>query len=208
MHASLPSNDATRRPDPRPGRATATRPRLMPRLCGAVLVLAGVAPAVDACSPRDPTPAAAPGPHDFSSAPENATLWREGDRGEPLALSLRVLDTCGNPVAGAVVHLLHADADGAHVPGRFRAILATDARGAVDVLTVIPGYAGDLARHIHFIIRHPAHDDLVTRLYFKNDPALAGRADDPLALVPEAVHHGGGTRWVSGYEFVLSPVRR
>jgi len=184
------------------------RTRFSRRARAAALALLATVPAADACSPRKPTPEGYLGPHDFTTAPASNELWREGDRGEQLVLSLRVLDTCGKPLPGARVHLLHADATGEHALGRYRAILKTDAKGAVNVLTAVPGYAGDLARHIHFIISHPGHAELVTRLYLKNDPRLEGRANDPLALVLEEVRHGQVKRWVSGYEFVLRPARK
>ena len=181
-----------------------TRLRPFPIVLSALLAWAG-GPAAHACTPREPTPEGYLGPHDFSTAPSSNELWRAGDSGEPLVLLLRVLDTCGQPARGAQVHLLHADAEGEHRPGRYRAILTTDERGAVEVLTAVPGYAGAMARHIHFIISHPAHPRLITRLYFKDDPAAPGAARDPLALVLEEMRAGGEKRWASGYEFVLAP---
>ena len=160
-------------------------------------------PAGHACIERVPTPDAWLGPHDFTTAPGERELWKQGDPGEPLALHLKVLDTCGEPIPGVRVHLLHADHDGEHRLGRNRAILHTDRRGAVNVLTLLPGYAGDLPRHIHFVISHPGYTELITRLYFKSDPA-AGAEQDPLAMVIEELRHGDETRWVGGYEFVLS----
>ena len=177
------------------------RIRSVPALI-ALSQLATASPAL-ACIERTPTPHAWLGPHDFSSAPAERELWRKGDPGEPLVLTLRVLDTCGEPVPGARVHLLHADQDGEHRPGRYRALLDADARGTVDLITVYPGYAGDLARHVHFIVTHPGYRDLVTRLYFKNDPAAQGGDADALAMVVEEVRRGDETRWVGGYEFVL-----
>jgi protocatechuate 3,4-dioxygenase beta subunit len=73
-------------------------------------------------------------------------------------------------------------------------------------LTAISGCAGASARHIHFIINHSGHAEPITRLYFKNDASLGDRTNDRMALVPEAMHSGGTTRWVSGYKFVLRPV--
>ncbi len=169
-----------------------------------VLVLLGVHTPVYACVAREPTPQTSLGPHDFSTAPAETRLWREGDGGEPLLLRARVLDTCGEPVAGARVHLLHANHDGYHEHGRWRAILSSDERGEFEVLTVYPGYAGGLPRHIHFIIAHPEHQRLVTRLFFKNDPSAHHSVDD-LAIVLEEVRRDDKKAWVGGYEFVLAP---
>jgi len=156
------------------------------------------------CSEREPTPELGPGPHDYSGAPAETNLWREGDAGEPLRLLLRVLDTCGKPVAGARIQMLHANQDGIHEPDRWRTDLRSDHRGAFEVVTVYPGYAGGLPRHIHFIITHADHQQLVTRLFFKNDPAI-GAGIENLAIVVEEIQRGGAKGWVAGYEFVLRP---
>ena len=70
--------------------------------------------------------------------------------------------------------------------------------------TVYPGYAGSIARHIHFIISHPDHQQLVTRLFFNNDPAIDQGIED-LAAVLEEMRRGEEKVWVGGYEFVLRP---
>jgi protocatechuate 3,4-dioxygenase beta subunit len=173
----------------------------------APLLAVGAVADTHACTAREPTPAASLGPHDFSTAPAQRRLWKEGDPGEPLFLALRVLDTCGEPIAGVRVRLLHADQDGLHHPDRFRAHLDSDDQGAVKVVTVYPGYAGGMARHIHFVLTHPGYRELVTRLFFKNDPAAQGGVPDALTIPLEEVHHDGTRRWAGGYEFVLAPAR-
>lgn len=169
----------------------------------AALVL-GVQPVSFACSKRDPTPPTSRGPHDFSSAPNETNLWREGDGGEPLVLHARVLDTCSNPVTGARIRILHANQHGDHEPDRWRSHVDSDDRGEFKIVTVFPGYAGSLPRHIHFIITHPDHRQLVTRLFFKNDPAIDDGIED-LAIVLEEVQRGEKRGWIGGYEFVLAP---
>ena len=157
-----------------------------------------------ACSERKPTPQTGPGPHDFTTAPSESKLWQEGDGGEPLFLRARVLDTCGEPISGARVRVLHANEHGEHDPNRWRTHLDTDAGGTFEVITVLPGYTGGLARHIHFVITHPDHAELVTRLFFKNDPGSDAETED-LTMVLEEIRRGDRTAWVAGYEFVLPP---
>ncbi len=159
-----------------------------------------------ACDARQPTPATSPGPHDFSFGVEDPRLWQEGDPGEPLFLRARVVDSCGKPLAGARVRILHANAFGAHEADRWRADLTTDERGGFRLATVFPGYTGGLPRHIHFIIDHPDHPQLVTRLFFKNDPSVDHGVED-LAMVLEQVDRDGGTGWLAAYEFVLATSR-
>ena len=170
-------------------------------------ILLGVVPVSQACDKRVPTPATSSGPHDFSFAPAETNLWREDDVGEPLFLHARVLDTCGKPLAGARVRILHANQDGDHEPDRWRAGLKSDERGEFKVVTVYPGYAGGLPRHIHFSVSHPDHHELVTRLFFKNDPAIDESIED-LAIVLEQVQRGERIGWIGGYEFVLRPIGR
>lgn len=157
-----------------------------------------------ACTPRAPTDVMSPGPHDYSYAPATSTLWRKGDPGEPLVLHIRVLDTCSKPLAGARVQVLHADQDGDHYPDRWRAVLTSNERGELKLLTVFPGYAGDIPRHIHFIVSHPGHGELVTRLFFRNDPTADESIEDNTVVLDE-IRQGKVNGWIGGYEFVLAP---
>lgn len=169
----------------------------------ASLVL-GIQSLSHACDLRPPTPETSPGPHDYSVAPVTNALWREGDRGEPLLLHVRVLDTCGKPLAGARIQILHANQDGDHEPDRWRAMLRSNERGEFKVVTVYPGYAGSIARHIHFLVSHPDHRALTTRLFFRNDPAVDESIED-LTVVLDETRRGEVRGWVGGYEFVLPP---
>ena len=170
---------------------------------GAVFIMAVlVVPPATACAERKPTQETGHGPHDYSFLSQSPTLWKAGDPGEPLFLKARILNTCGQPVEGAEVQVLHANHDGEHEPDKFRGVYRSDKRGQIKFVTVFPGYTGGLPRHIHFIIRHPKHPELVTRLFFKNDPDVDNRIED-LAMVLEEVHRGGQRGWISGFEFIL-----
>ena len=157
----------------------------------------------NACTTRTPTRDTGYGPHDFSSTTPAERLWQTSDGGEPLFLRARVVDTCGKPISGARVQILHANQHGGHEPNRWRGVLETDSRGAFKTITIYPGHTGGIPRHIHFIITHPAHTPLVTRLFFKNDPTAGDDLDD-LAMVPEEVQRDGKRGWTAGFEFVLA----
>jgi len=166
-------------------------------------IIGGVATTeAHACVQRELTQETGPGPHDYTVATASPKLWRKGDPGEPLYLRLRVMDRCGKPVEGASVQVLHANNEGFHEAGKFRGVYKTNRRGAVNLLTVFPGYTGGIPRHIHFIVKSGSHRELVTRLFFKNDPDLDMEIED-LAMVLEEVHHGGVKGWAAGFEFVL-----
>lgn len=179
--------------------------RFIPSLAQAVamfiMVLFTVMP-VSACKDRKPTQKTGHGPHDYSFANRSQTLWKEGDLGEPLFLRIRILDTCGQPVEGAEVQVLHANHNGDHEPDKFRGIYQSNKRGEIKFVTVFPGYTGGLPRHIHFIIRHPKYPELVTRLFFKNDPDVDNSIED-LAMVLEEIQRGDQRGWVAGFEFIL-----
>lgn len=171
-------------------------------LCASSLSLLPPVGIAQPCSVREPTLETGYGPHDFSSPTAADRLWKEGDDGEPLFFRGRVLDTCGDPVAGARVQVLHANHHGGHDANRWRGVLETDARGAFKLVTVYPGHTGGIPRHIHFVISHAEHGKLVTRLFFKNDPT-AGSDLDALAMVPEEIKRDGKRGWSAGFEFVL-----
>lgn len=161
-------------------------------------------PSAHACDVREPTRGTGAGPHDFSAGAPDPTLWREGDEGEPLYIRAWVLDVCGEPVVGARIRIVHANRHGGHEPDRWRADLTSDDQGSFSLVTVLPGHTGGLPRHIHFIIDHPDHPQLVTRLYVKNDSSVEHGVED-LALVLEEIEHEQGRGWLTGYEFVLAP---
>jgi protocatechuate 3,4-dioxygenase beta subunit len=181
-----------------------TRNILLTAAAVAILTLGVRSPAA-ACVSRPITPEMSAGPHDYSNPSTTSKLWREGDPGEPLRLRLRVLDTCGESLAGTRVQVLHANQDGDHDPDRWRAVMTSDERGELELLTVYPGYAGGLPRHIHFVVSHPRHRELVTRLFFKSDPAAADESIEAVTVVLDEVRADKVSGWVGGYEFVLAP---
>lgn len=115
-----------------------------------------------------------------------------------------MLDVCGKPVAGARIQILHANQYGDHEPDRWRAALNADGRGEFKLVTVFPGYAGSIPRHIHFVLTHPDHQPLVTRLFFRNDPTVDQSIED-LTVVLDEVRRGDARGWAGGYEFVMPP---
>jgi len=169
-----------------------------------IVLLFGLQTITYACIKREPTRDTGPGPHDFSSTNSDNQLWKKGDVGEPLILRARVLDTCSDPIVGAEVQILHANQDGIHEADRWRAGLKTDGRGEFKLLTVFPGYTGGIPRHMHFVVSHPKHQLLMTRLFFKNDPSIDHGIED-LAIVLEEIQRKTGKGWAAGYEFVMVP---
>jgi protocatechuate 3,4-dioxygenase alpha subunit len=137
----------------------------------------------------------------LTTDPELGKLARNGAQGEPICLSLRVLDGAGLPAPGdAMIELWQADTGGryAHpedprgtdVDPHFNGFgrLETDIHGACIFETVkpgrVPGPDGKLqAPHINVaIFARGLLKQLYTRAYFAGDPANS--EDAALALVP------------------------
>ena len=157
------------------------------------------------------------GPFYLDGAPRTARLGRPDEPGDPLYIKGEIRD-CDGPVPGVQVEAWHATKAGCYIhpaqpdcddhgnPGvsRLWATLISDADGAFAFRTIKPGVYlnGDRFRpsHIHFRIRRPASDrsqaiDLVTQLYFRDDPFIPGDygADDPGAqarIIPLASGDG------------------
>ncbi|MEW2132035.1 dioxygenase [Streptomyces sp. NPDC005435] len=138
------------------------------------------------------TPATVLGPFhiDGSPAVPHGFDMSEGLPGTPLYITGKVTDTGGKPLAGAVLDVWQADADGAYEAqiaeideARLRAKYRTGEDGSYCIRTIAPlGYAipmdgpvGELIRrtdisrfrpaHIHFLIDEPGHRRLITHLF-------------------------------------------
>jgi protocatechuate 3,4-dioxygenase alpha subunit len=119
-------------------------------------------------------------------------LAPRGVAGERIAIAGRVIDGDGKPVTDALLEIWQADAKGNYGTRGFRGFgrSATDAKGAFRFHTIKPGrVAGPGGRlqapHIAVnVFMRGLLKQLVTRIYFPDDPA---NAEDPvLALVPAA----------------------
>jgi protocatechuate 3,4-dioxygenase beta subunit len=60
---------------------------------------------------------------------------------------------------------------------RYRAEIPVSAGGEYRFETIVPGGYGGRAQHIHYMINAPGHKQLVTQLYFENDPKFEGNPD-------------------------------
>ncbi len=150
--------------------------------------------------PAGCTPNTLAGPFYRADVPETAlgaNLSRDGE-GEPLAVTGRVLGADGTAVAGAVLEVWHANAEGLYenqqpdrqpefnLRGRFR----TDAQGRFHFVSVKPrGYSlpsdGPVGRlmtalglglerpaHIHFRVGAEGFETLTTHVFDRADPAI------------------------------------
>ena len=168
-----------------------------------IALLAVVCGSVLAASERlEPTLETHYGPWYRQSAQFVTSLWEPGQPGERLLLRGRVINTSGVPVEEALVELWHTDAFGNYPP--LRASLRTKKNGSFGISTVLPGHNGGYrARHIHFVVTHPVHQRLVTRIFFKGDENLAEAPYPELAVFLEEGRIDSQLVYFSDVEFVL-----
>lgn len=123
--------------------------------------------------------------------------------GDPLFVSAQVTDLDGDPIPDATVDVWHADAEGIYDlqnPGwspddtKLRAVFRTDAGGRFHFRTIQPcayavpddGPVGEMLRatgrhamrpaHIHFRVRAPGYDTLITHVFVEGDEWLESDA--------------------------------
>lgn len=156
------------------------------------------------------------GPYYRSGAPFRSAL-ADGIPGERLVVIGRVVEAAaGVPLAGAVLDVWQADAEGRYDGGsagqatnlwRLRGRIRTGTDGTFRFETIrpspypVPG--GMRPAHIHVIVSASGRKPLVTELFFAGDPYLEG---DPAELVrPDLVHPVGMRDGALHYEheFVL-----
>ena len=145
------------------------------------------------------TPSSVLGPFHIEGAPELANggdLWN-GQVGEPLVVSGRIVDAQGAPAAGTVLATwqnsgngLYAQQDPNQSPTNYHARLTVAPDGTFAFSTVRPlsytvpddGPAGDMLRvlgrhawrpaHLHMIIKAPGHQPLITEFFPEDDKYL------------------------------------
>jgi protocatechuate 3,4-dioxygenase beta subunit len=181
----MPHHPAASRSVDRPLGRRAAVVRLALPLAG--LALAGpLARPVSAADTRRLTPAQTEGPFYPLKLPEDtdADLLRQGatayGRGQPCTLAGTVIDTAGQPVAGALVEIWQCDAEGHYRhPGdgdradpAFQAFgrSAVDAAGRYRFRTIRPVAYGGRTPHIHVKVKLGRRTLLTTQLYVEGDP--------------------------------------
>ncbi|SNT45365.1 catechol 1,2-dioxygenase [Rhodococcoides kyotonense] len=163
------------------------------------------------------------GPYYVPDAPElgsEATLpTREGEHGTPLLFQGQVTDVDGHGLAGALVEIWHADADGFYsqfAPGipewNLRGSITADDQGRFKIHTLKPapyqiptdGACGKLISaagwhpwrpaHLHLKVGAAGHQQITTQLYFPgdahNDDDVADAVKPELILDPQDVPGG------------------
>ncbi len=146
------------------------------------------------------TPRTIEGPLFVEGAPlsdGHASLNRAGDAGERLEMSGTVYDAEGRPVAGAVLDVWHANAQGSYSifdpsqpPFNLRAKIKTGSDGRYSFDTIMPvGYScpaggttetllarigrhGARPAHVHFFVRAPSQRALTTQINIADDPLV------------------------------------
>ena len=108
----------------------------------------------------------------------------------PLIMEGRVLKDCDTVLPGAIVEIWNADENGSYdisTEFKFRGQCQTQQNGMYRFKTIIPGryLNGNTYRpsHIHFRITAPGYGELVSQVYFKDDPFING---DPWASTAKA----------------------
>lgn len=144
------------------------------------------------------TPATVLGPFFIDGSPELAYGgdMSDGVDGEPLVVHGTVRDLDGNPVAGAVLDVWQADAEGAYEAqlevdeARLRGTFRSRDDGSYCVRTIAPkgymipmdGTVGDLVgrteiseyrpAHVHFMVKATGFEPLITHLFEQGAPYL------------------------------------
>jgi hydroxyquinol 1,2-dioxygenase len=134
----------------------------------------------------------------YIDAPENFPLGADlsvGSAGLPMIVTGSVTSADGQPIAGALVDIWHADEDGLydvqHLEGlAMRGRFTTDAQGKfwfisskprwypipsdgpVGKMLAAQGRHPNRPAHVHFMIHAPGHETLVTHIFEEGDPWL------------------------------------
>lgn len=133
------------------------------------------------------------GPYYRPGSPMRSLLIPEGSKGEPMNLTGTVFQKDGKtPLSNVLIEAWQCDEnevyDNSSDDYQFRGAVKTDSAGKYAFKTIVPvpyKDGGDWRpAHIHMRISSQDHQDLITQIYFKGDPHIAGdgSAGAPLSV--------------------------
>jgi hydroxyquinol 1,2-dioxygenase len=156
-----------------------------------------------------------------------------GAPGQPCLVRGHVRGANGEPVPHAEIHVWQADAEGMYDVQRpdlqqhqARGVLRADAEGGYRFRSIlaeaypipVDGPVGDMLTatkrhpwrpaHLHFMIKAPGYETLITHVFRNGDPYLDSDAVFGVrqSLIADWVKQRDGT-WLVEYDFVLNPAR-
>lgn len=130
------------------------------------------------------------GPYYKSDAPFRENIIPDNNSATILQIEGKIVSGCLAPIKDSIVEIWNADENGTYdssINFAFRGRHRTLQDGFYKFKTIIPGkyLNGNQYRpsHIHLRITAPNHTELVSQIYFKNDPFIE---TDPWASSPQA----------------------
>jgi protocatechuate 3,4-dioxygenase beta subunit len=129
------------------------------------------------------------GPFYKAGAPFQEDITSPENEGAPLFIKGNVFGDCGTRLKNAIVEIWNSNANGEYdnETFKFRGRFKTTDDGLYRFKTIVPGryLNGGTYRpsHIHFRITAPGFQELVSQIYFKDDPFIS---QDPWAGDPKA----------------------
>lgn len=152
------------------------------------------------------------GPYYKEGSPIRNGTFFEGN-GDRLILTGQVMNFIDcKPIKGAILDFWQADSNGKYDNTGFnlRGKIVTGENGNYKLDTIIPGSysAGNITRPAHLHVKawipdNPGNPQLVTQLYFENDPHRDAFVKDPLIL---KITQKNGTKFAN-FDFVLEDYR-
>jgi catechol 1,2-dioxygenase len=121
------------------------------------------------------------GPFYRENSPERSDLTFEDLVGSEIQLKGVVYKAdCTTPIKDVQIEIWHCNTQGEYDNDsdkyNHRGMQKTDEKGEYSFKTIMPGkyLNGKLYRpaHIHFRVTHKEHNELISQLYFKNDPHI------------------------------------
>jgi protocatechuate 3,4-dioxygenase beta subunit len=127
------------------------------------------------------------GPFFVNGAPKVVNINTQDLPGVPMTVKGGVYSGGGTskPVAGAKIEIWHCDHNGAYHPNgsgdvsdyaakevTLRGFVITGKDGSYNFKSIMPGYYGTRARHIHYKITVDGHKELITQSYFTGDDRI------------------------------------